>query len=140
MFRIATFFFVAALLAGADTSWTRVKDLKTRSELRVYKKGAREPISATLDEANDDRIVVVTKNQQIAIPKEDIDGIDARPIAAPRKVNVESTSKETPPDPLPQRHGEPAVPGSSSSSNISVGGNKPNFETVYQRSDRPQKN
>jgi hypothetical protein len=140
MSRIATFFFVAALLAGANTSWTKVKDLKSRSELRVYRKGVREPVNATLDEATDDRIVVVVKNQQIAIPKDDIDRIDARPTAPPRKLNVESTAKETPPDPLPQRHGDPAVPGTSSSSNISVGGNKPNFETVYRRSDGPQKN
>jgi hypothetical protein len=140
MSRIAIFFLAAALLAGADTSWTRVKDLKSRSELRVYKKGAREPLNATLDEANDERIVVVVKNQQMAIPKEDIDRIDARPMTPPRKLNVESTAKEIPPDPTPQRPGTTAVPGTSYSSNISSAGNKPNFETIYRRSDTPQKN
>src|ERR1700751_2278786 len=86
MSRIATFFLLAALLMSADTSWTRVKDLKSRSELRVYKKAAREPMNATFEDANDERIIVVVKNEEIAIPKEDIDRIDARPVKTPRKL------------------------------------------------------
>src|ERR1700734_2058170 len=88
MTRIVTFLLAAAVLLGADTSWTRVKELKSRAELRVYKKGAREPINATYDDANDERLIVVVKNEQVAIPKEDIDRLDARPIATPRKVTV----------------------------------------------------
>lgn len=40
-------------LLGADSSWTKVKELKSRAELRIYKKGAHEPINATFDDAND---------------------------------------------------------------------------------------
>jgi hypothetical protein len=54
-----------------------VKELKSRAELRIYKKGAREPINATFDDATDDRLIVVVKNEQVAIPKEDIDRLDA---------------------------------------------------------------
>ena len=141
MSRIATFFVLAALLMGADTSWTRVKDLKSRSELRVYKKGAREPINATFEDANDERLIVVVKNEETAIPKSDIDRIDARPVKTPRKLAVDSTTKQTDPDPVPHPNPSPSVPGTSSSSNVSLGGeSRPNFETIYRRSDAAAKN
>ena len=78
MYKTATFLLAATVLLAADSSWTQVKELKSRVELRIYKKGAREPISATFDDANDDRLIVVVKNEQVAIPKEDIDRLDAR--------------------------------------------------------------
>jgi uncharacterized sporulation protein YeaH/YhbH (DUF444 family) len=134
MSRIATFLFTAVLLLGADDSWKKVQDLKSHSELRIYKKGTREALNATLDEANEDRIVVVVKNKQVAIPKEDIDRIDARPGKTPRKVNVDSTTKETDPDLTPHPNPAIPVPGTSSSSTVSVGGDgRPGFETIYRR-------
>jgi hypothetical protein len=138
--RLATFILVAALLLGADSSWTRVKDLKGRSELRVYKKGAREPINATFEDANDDRIIVVVRNEEVAIPKADIDRIDARPMKAPRKLTVDSTTKQTDPDPVPHPNPTAPVPGASSSSTISVGDSRPNFETIYRRPEGAAKN
>jgi len=140
MSRIATFFCFSALLVCAGTPWTNVKDLKNRSELLIYRKGVREPIAATFAEANDDRIVVVVKDKQIAIAKEDIDRVDARPVSAPRKVNVDSSAKETEPDLTPHLNAGSPVPGTSSSSNVSFGGGKRDFETIYQRSDGPPKN
>jgi hypothetical protein len=133
MTRIATFMLAAAVLLGADSSWTRVKELKSHAELRIYKKGAREPINATFDDANDDHLIVVVKNEQVAIPKEDIDRLDARPAATPRKVNVQKTEKITDPDPVPNPRSGPPAPGESSSSNVSFGGSKPDFETIYRR-------
>jgi hypothetical protein len=132
MYKIATFLIAAAALLGADSSWTRVKELKSRVELRIYKKGAREPITATFDDANDERLIVVVKNEQVAIPKEDIDRLDAR-AAAPQKLNVEKTEKLTDPDPVPNPRTGPARPGESTSSNVSFGGSKPDFETIYRR-------
>jgi hypothetical protein len=140
MSKIATFLLAAAMLLGADTSWTRVKELKTRAELRVYKKGAREPINATFDEATDERLIVVVKNEQVAIPKEDIDRVDARPAVTPRKVSVQKTEKVTEPDPVPNPRTGPAVPGESTSSNVSFGGSKPDFETIYRRGAAAPKN
>lgn len=140
MRKIATFMLAAAVLLAADISWTRVKELKSRVELRIYKKGAREPINATFDDANDDRLIVVVKNEQVAIPKEDIDRLDARPAATSRKLNVEKSEKVTEPDPVPNPRSGPARPGESSSSNVSFGGSKPDFETIYRRSAAPAKN
>jgi len=139
MFRLATAFFVAALLLAADNPWAKVKELQDRSELRIYKKGVREPITAVFDEANDERIIVVVKDKQMAIPKEDVDRIDARPSTA-RKVTVEKTEKRTEPDYVPRRpNSEPPLPGTSSSSNIGFG-NKPDFQTIYRRAEGAPKN
>lgn len=143
MSRDATFIFVmftcaAALLPGAETSWTKVKDLKGRAELRIYKKGAREPINATFDDASDERIIVVVRNEQTAIRKEDIDRIDARPLSPPRKMSVDKTEKKTEPDYTPRPNAGPPIPGTESSSNVSFG-SKPNFETIYRRGDEPPK-
>jgi hypothetical protein len=140
MTRIVTFMLAAAVLLGADTSWTRVKELKSRAELRIYKKGARAPINATFDDANDDRLIVVVKNEQVAIPKEDIDRLDARPAATPRKVSVQKTEKMTDPDPVPSPRAQAPIPGESTSSNVSFGGSKPDFETIYRRTAGPAKN
>jgi hypothetical protein len=134
MSRIAAFFFAASVLLGADNPWTKVQDLKSHSELRIYQKGASEPLNATFDEANEERIVVVVKNKQIAIPRGDIDRIDARPGKTPRKVTVNSTTKETEPDLTPHPNPSIPVPGTSSSSSVSFGGDgKPAFETIYRR-------
>ena len=135
MSRIASFLIVTALLFGADTSWTKVKDLKGRAELRIFKKGASQPINATFDEANDERIIVVVKNEQTAIQKEDIDRIDARPVSGPRKATVQKTQTRSDPDYTPGRpFSGPPLPTASESSNVSFG-NKPDFETIYRRSD-----
>ena len=140
MFRIATAFFVAALLLAADNPWAKVKELQERSELRVYKRGIKEPITAVFDEANDDRIIVVVKDKQMAIAKEDIDRIDARPGNAPRKVNVEKTDKRTDPDYVPRPNAGPPLPGTSSSSNVSFGSGKGDFQTIYRRGEASPKN
>jgi hypothetical protein len=66
------------VLSGADNPWAKVQELKSRSELRIYKKGAREPLMATLDEVTEDRILIVVKNEQMSVPKDDIDRLDAR--------------------------------------------------------------
>ena len=139
-FMLAGMLFAPALLPGADSSWDKVKDLKNRAELRIYKKGARQPVSATFYDANDERIIVVVKNEQVAIPKEDIDRIDARPVSGPRKMTVEKTQTQSEPDYTPRPGAGPPVPGTSSSSSVSFGGSKPNFEMIYQRSEGPPKN
>ena len=141
MSRIATFLFVAALLHGADDFWKKVQDLKSYSELRVYKKGVSDPVNATFADANEERIVVVVKNKEIAIAREDIERIDARPVKTPRKVSTESTTRQTDPDLTPRPNPGIPAPGTSSSSSVSFGGDsRPGFETIYRRPDRPPKN
>ena len=134
--RLFLFLLVAAAAWAADDAWSKVKALKTGTELRVYKKGSTPPILAQMDELTDDNLVVIVKKTQTAIARDQIDRIEARPQAGSR-VTTETTTKETVPDaksasaqPSPG-HG-PDVPGTSTSTNVVVG-SKPDFEVVYRR-------
>jgi hypothetical protein len=135
MIRSALFLLAVFTLLAADDPWAAVQNLKGRSELRIYKKGSREPFLATFDEANSERILIVVKNQQMAIAKEDVDRLDARlPARSDRKVTKESSVKTTDPDYTPHPPGGSNVPGESYSTGLSVGGSgKPDFQTVYRR-------
>jgi hypothetical protein len=85
------------MLFATDNPWAKVIAIPNRSELRVYQKGVPNAIAATLADATEERIVVVTKNRQMMIAKEDIEGIDARPIE-PKKM-PEATTTQTTADP-----------------------------------------
>jgi hypothetical protein len=108
---------------GAGDDWAKVKALKTGAELRVYKKGSTQPIAAQMDELTDDSLIVIVKKTQTAIPKDQIDRIDARPSNG-SKVKKETTTKDT------------VEPDGSATSSVSTGysfDGKPGFETVYRR-------
>jgi hypothetical protein len=123
----------AAALLAADDPWTKVKELKSGTEIRILKKGATKPIEGKLDEAQDDKLVVVLKNEQVAIPKEDIDRLDYRPKPGSR-ITRNGGAKDTPPDttpPVGMDHGA-NVPGKSYNSGLSIG-SKPDYETLYRR-------
>jgi len=131
--------FGAALAFAADDPWTKVKDLKSGTEIRVYKRGAAAPLAGKVDEVFDDRIAVVLKNEQVSIDKDLIDRLDARPAQAPRKISSDSKTKTEYPDgkpPAGMNHGAP-VPGTSQSTSLSFG-SKPDFENIYRRQP-PQK-
>lgn len=133
---------IAALsLLAADDPWTKVRELKSGTELRIQKKDARQPLLAQMDEANDERIVVVVKNEQLAIPKEDIDRIDYRPKGGSRVVRESKVNNSGPgkPNPSDQRIGG-SVPGPSQSASSSLTfGSKPDFETIYRRTPAASK-
>ena len=123
----------AAAFAAADDSWTKVKDLKSGTEIRILKRGSVKPIEGKLDEARDDAVVIVLKNEQVSVPKDQIDRLDYRPKPSSR-VRKTGDAKQTPPDSTPpagMSHG-PAVPGTTYSSGLSVG-SKPDYETLYRR-------
>ena len=139
-------FFGAALLAfGADDPWAKVKELKTGTELRVYKKGAVQPLLVKMDELTLDNLVVIDKNAQTAIARDLIDRVDSRPSGKSR-VTKESTTKvndgvgdSKAAIPGPNQQGNP---GSATSTTTSTGiswGPKPDFETVYRRPPSPPK-
>lgn len=123
---------VAAICA--DDPWAAVVKLKSGTEIRVLKKGSMQPILGKFDEATDERLLLVVKNEQMAIPKAQVDRLDARPQAAGRvKVDGKTTTED------PQAAKEPpvgmngqSVVGTSTSSTVSIG-SKPDFETVYRR-------
>lgn len=130
----------AMLVAAADDPWAKVKDLKTGTELRIVKTGAKQPIIAKMDELTDENLLVILKNEQTAIPRDQIERIDYRPAGKGRSVTRETkTSTEGGPNgqPVGPRPTPGAmVPGTSSSNSVSVG-NKPDFETIYRRTSAP---
>jgi hypothetical protein len=117
-------FLLAALVVfGAGDDWTKVKSLKSGAELRVYKKGSMQPVMAQMGELNDENLIVIVKKTETAIPKDQIDRIDARPSSGSR-MTKETTAKDG--------VGPDGSPTSSVSTNYSTG-SKPDFEMVYRR-------
>ena len=132
---ITLFLSLALAAAGADESWTKVRALPSGTELRVMKKGVRQPVMVRMDEATFDTLRAVLKNEQVSIAKDDIDQIDFRPKEKARKMVTET--RNTVDDPAGKVPGpaapQPArVPSASSSSNV-IFGSKPEFETIYRR-------
>ncbi len=117
-----------AAFAAAD-DWAKVKAIKTGAELRIYKKGSPQPISAQMADLTDDNLIVLIKKTESAIPRDQIERIDARPLGG-RPVTKESGTKDT--------IGADGSPATSSSSGYSFG-SKPDFETVYRRPVAPPK-
>jgi hypothetical protein len=135
MLRVLLLTLVGLTAFAAENSWDKVRELKTGTELRIIKKGARQPLIGTMDEANDERLIVVIKNEEIAIQKDDIDRIDFRPatksrVAKETRTTQSDTTQTAPVGPQPK--GSQSGPSSSTTTSFS-GAPKPDFETIYRR-------
>jgi hypothetical protein len=138
----STLLIVPAVLAfAADDPWAKVRELRSGTEVRIFRRAAKQPTLAKFDEVTTDNLVVVIKNEQTAIPKDDIDRLDARPSTGSRVKPESKVTSKSPGDPDATRSGPPsAYPGSSTSSSTSLNiGGKPDFETIYRRSPAPPK-
>jgi hypothetical protein len=128
----------AALAFGADDPWAKVKELKTGAELQVYKRGAVQPLAVKMGELTDQNLIVINKNAETAISRDDIERIDARPISKTRTVNeTKITEKNAATDPRSTIPGPNSPPGAmnppASGASSGVTWSKPGFETVYRR-------
>ncbi len=134
MTRSLLFVLTTLMAYGAEDAWEKVRQLRSGSELRIYKRSEKQPILAKLDEAGEDRLVVVVKNEQVAIAKDDIDRLDARPQKAGSRITRESRTTTSSPERQSANMPTPAapVPSTSSSSSLTIN-SKPDFETVYRR-------
>ena len=138
MLRYLMLLLATAVAFAADDPWAKVKDLKSGTEIRIYKRGTTAPLVGKIDEVRDDSLAVVLKNEQVSIAKDLIDRLDARPSQTGKRMSSETKTKTEPPDSKPpagMNHGAP-VPGTSSSTTVNFG-SKPDFETIYRR--QPQK-
>lgn len=127
----------AAAVCGAENTWTKVKDLKSGTELRIARDGAKQPILAQMDHATDENLFIATKKEQLVIPRSEIQRLDARPQSSGSRATKTTTTKANQvgnPSPSEQRPGGAlASPSSSVSTSYSLG-SKPDFENVYRRS------
>lgn len=134
MNRLAIAFLSAVALFAADDAWTKVKALKSGTEIRVFKHGTLKPIEGKLDEARESALVLVVKNEQVAVPKDSIDRMDYRPLKSAGRISTENKTNTEEPDgrpPVGMARGA-NVPNTSYSSSVSFGP-KPEFETIYRR-------
>src|SRR5215831_6767247 len=128
----------AALAYGADDPWAKVKEVKTGAELRVYKRGAVQTLNVKMDELTDENLVVIDKKSQLAIPRDQIERIDARPSGRARTVtntqNAEQNAATDPRSAIPGPNQPPgAVHAQSTTTASGVTWTKQDFETIYRR-------
>lgn len=125
----------ADVFRAPGDDWEKVRKLTTGTELRIYKRGSAQPMAAEMDEADDERMVVVYRNTQMGIPRSEIERIDARPKGGQRMTRETRTQPDSGFDPNQARPATPGQrpggPGGSSSSSVTFG--RPGFETVYRR-------
>lgn len=126
-------FFIAVFAAfAADTAdpWTKVRDLKIGSELRIIKAGAPAAVMAKFAELTEESLIVILKNEQVAIPRDKISRIDSRPDKSHVKAQTNTTT------PSDGSGASKRVPGTAPTSSYSTGvaiSDKIAFETIYQR-------
>jgi len=138
--RLAILIAIAAVAAiGADDPWLKVRKTDTGSELRIIRRGESKPVIATFDDATDDSLIVVVKNEEIAIPKDQILRIDARPAKSGPRMTKTTTESTADPQPTAKPQEEKLGPTSSSSTSYTVA-DRPDFVTIYRRTaSMPQK-
>jgi hypothetical protein len=131
MFRMVLLIAVfAAFAADTPDPWKKVRDLKTGTDVRIIKAGAPAPIMAKFADLTEDSLIVILKNETIAIPRDKVARIDSRP----QKNNVKPQTKiATPSD---GSGGAKTVPNTAPSSSYSTGvaiNDKTDFEIIYRR-------
>jgi len=128
MLKMFLLMLAAAAVFAADDPWQNVKDLKSGTDLRVFRRGSNQPLLVHMGELTDDNLVVIDKKAERAIPREEIDRIDSRP-PKPTWVKEEKTSDKVNSD---------GRNSSSYSSGYSKG-SRGDFETIFRRAARPPK-
>jgi hypothetical protein len=120
---------------AANDPWAKVRELKSGSEVRVYKAGSSQPITGKLDEVHDDSIVLILKNEQVGVQKDEIDRLDARPSQAGNHMIKDTHTRVDNPDPAKPTPGPSqgaTGPTTSTTTNLNLRP-KADFDTVYRR-------
>jgi hypothetical protein len=97
MKRIVLLLLTAMAALAAENSWVEVRELKRGTELRIYRVNTKEPFLAKFDQASDESLIVITKNGQVSIPKEDIQRLDCRRAPPHRLVKETRTDRKIAP-------------------------------------------
>lgn len=94
MKRLAPLLLAAMAVLAAEDSWVQVRELKSGTDLRIYRVNTKEPLLARFDQASDESLIVITKNGQVSIPKEQIDRLDCRRTPPNRLVKETRTDRK----------------------------------------------
>ncbi len=132
MKRIVLLLLTAMAALAAEHSWTQVRELRRGAELRIYRVNMKEPLPAKFDQATDESLIVITKNGQTSIPKEDIDRLDCR-VAKPRPL-VKDTRVDRKTAAKGAERTSNTIPGATTSVRTGLDlASKPGFEKIYER-------
>jgi len=96
--------------------WEKVRNLKTGSDLRIYKTGAAMPVLAKSADVTERKLIVIIKNGETAISKSEIERIDFQP--PPHKAVTTKTYDAS---------------SDSASMSINRSSSRDGWQTVYQR-------
>jgi len=130
----------AALAWGADDPWAKVKELKSGTELKVYKRGSTQPQIVKFDELTDENLVVVNKNEQVAIARDQVDRIESRQSGSRTRTTTDTATAEShaATDQRSNIPGPNQPPGAmhapTSTTTTGVTWTKQDFEVIYRRS------
>jgi len=119
MWKTAALLLAVSFALAADNEadpWEKVKNLKTGSDLRIYKTGVTEPIKAKSVDVTERKLMVIIKNAETAINKAEIDHVDYQPPPG-KAVTSKTYSSE----------------GDSASFSINRSNSRDGWQTVYQR-------
>ncbi|RPJ19744.1 MAG: hypothetical protein EHM35_20320 [Planctomycetaceae bacterium] len=94
MKRLALLLLTAMAALAAEDSWVQVQELKSGTDLRIYRVNVKEPLLAKFDQASDESLIVIIKNGQVSIPKEQIDRLDCRRTPPNRLVKETRTDRK----------------------------------------------
>lgn len=123
----------AAASSGGEDPWIKVRELNSGSELRIHTTGEKRPIAGKFDRLSEKSLIIVLKNGQMAIPKDQIERVDCRAQSSGGSVRMETernigTSEEA----AMGRSKDSPLPPRSTGSGIKIRP-KAGFETVYRR-------
>ena len=129
---------IAVFAADTVDPWKKVRELKSGTDVRIIRAGASSSIMAKFAELTDENLIVVVKNEQIAIPREKVFRIDSRPqkgvVTTETQINTASDSASTRSVPNPPN----ATPTNATSYSTGVAiTEKTEFETIYRRAPAP---
>ena len=132
MKRIVLLLLTAMAALAAEDPWVQVRELKSGTELRIYRVNTKEPFLAKLDQASDESLIVITKNGQVSIPKEDIQRLDCRRVPPHRRVKETRADRKIAPKGAETTSN--TIPGATTSVKTRLDiPSKPGFEKIYAR-------
>ncbi len=124
---------ITALAAlAAEDAWAKVRELKSGAELRIYKLNSKDPLLAKFDHAGDESLVVITRNGQVSVLKQEIDRIERR--REPRRPLVKETRTDRKVAAKGAETTSNTIPGATTT--VKTGLDIPSkaaFETIYDR-------